>query len=83
MKTVELKTAYHWHCEECAYENFEMPQKAELNDESREDAFRHFHQLDAWAELPERWDQFEMVCIPDIVICNDCKAEFSTIDESL
>ncbi len=83
MKTVELQTAFHWYCEECSYENFALPQKAELNDEAREAAFRQFHQLDEWAELPEQWAQFEIVCVPDIVICNDCKTEFNTVDALL
>lgn len=81
MRIVELKTAYHWHCDECAAENFALPQKAELTQEEREEAFREVHQLEEWAELPEGWENFELVHIPKVVTCTDCGAEFLTMDE--
>lgn len=78
---VELRTAYHWHCENCAQENFALPQKAELTDSDRESAFRNFMQLDDWAELPEGWEHFELVHIPAKVVCSACGTEFETMDE--
>jgi Zn finger protein HypA/HybF involved in hydrogenase expression len=83
MATVELRQAYHWHCEECGSENFALPQKAELTDEQREAAYRHFNQLDQWAELPEQWRNFQLVHIPETVQCSQCKATFETIDEQI
>jgi len=82
-RRVELKTAYHWHCEECGRENFDLPSKAEMTDEDREDAFRKFHELDEWVQLPEGWKQFEMVWIPDYVTCVHCGETFGTVDERL
>lgn len=81
MKIVELKTAYHWHCEDCGADNFALPQKAEMTGEDREEAFRRFHGLDQYAELPDRWQDFELVMIPDFVECSRCGSEFSTDDE--
>lgn len=81
LPTVELKTAYQWFCEECGESNFEMSQKAELTEESREEAYRDFHEMDEWEVLPEGWEQFELVMIPDIVECNRCKSKFQTKDE--
>lgn len=81
MRTVELRTAYHWFCEECSRENFALPQKAEMTEEEREEAFRRFHDLDGFAELPEDWRQFEMVMVPETVTCAECGTEFNAIDE--
>lgn len=79
---VELKTAYHWHCEECGEENFALPQKAELTDEDRESAYREFHDLEDFATLPAEWRQFEMVWIPHSVTCKSCAFTYATMDET-
>ncbi len=79
---VELKTAYHWHCERCSAENFALPQKAEMTKQDAEEAYRHFHGLEDWEELPLRWDEVELVQIPDTVKCTECGGEFLTMDES-
>ena len=81
MQRVELKTAYHWICEECCEDNFALPQKAELTDEAREDAFRQINDLQEWDELPEGWQCFDLVCIPNIVTCKKCGEKFTTVDE--
>ncbi len=80
-RTVELKTAYHWHCEECGVENFALPRKAELTDDEAEEAYRLYHYLDSYSPLPDDWRQFEIVEIPDVVECDQCYAKFATKDE--
>lgn len=80
MRTVELKAAFHWHCEDCGLENFALPRKAELHDDEREAAYRRFNDLDEWAELPEGWREFELVMVPERVTCQ-CGATFGTLDE--
>lgn len=81
MQTVELKSAYCWHCEDCGFTNFDLPQKAELTDEDREAAYRKFHDLSEFSRLPEGWQDFELVMIPDTVTCPNCHREFKAIDE--
>jgi hypothetical protein len=83
MRTVELQTAFSWHCEECGHLNFALPQKAELTEADAETAYRHFHQLEDFAELPEGWQSFELVEIPDTVVCSECCEMFETTDERL
>ena len=78
---VELKTAYHWHCENCAAVNFALPEKAELTEAQREEAYREFHEMEEWEELPEGWERFDMVWIPDFVTCSECGETFGTLDE--
>lgn len=80
--TVELKTAYHWNCEECGADNFTLPQKAEFaDDDEREECYRHFNEIDSFGSLPDDWRDFEMVHIPSQVTCKECGAVFTTIDE--
>jgi ribosomal protein L37AE/L43A len=81
MQTVERRTAYHWHCEECAKENFALPQKVEMTEQERQVAYRRFYDLEDWRPLPEGWHEFELVHIPEVVTCSECGATFRTIDE--
>ena len=82
MPQAELKTAYCWHCEDCAHTNFAMPIKGEfVDDKDREEYFRFFHDLDPWQDLPENWRDFELVNIPGSVICQMCGSVFETVDE--
>ena len=81
MPAVELQTAYRWCCPSCGEENFALPRKMEFTDDSREDAYRHFHELDEWSPLPDGWEQFEMVHLPDEVTCQHCQGRFTTTDE--
>lgn len=83
MQTVELKTAYFWHCDNCGAANFALPAKPEMVDEDREQVYRHFNNLDEYVELPDGWEQFEIITIPKVVTCWTCYAEFATIDERL
>lgn len=76
-----LLTAYVWDCDSCGAENFERSAVAELCDEDREEMFRHFHELDQWAELPEHWRDFQIVTRPDAVKCCECGVEFTTEDD--
>lgn len=81
LPTVELKHAYYWVCEECDEPNFALPSRAELNDEQREAAYRTFHDMEDFEQLPIDWEQFDMVQIPEEVECNRCGASFATRDE--
>lgn len=81
MRTVELKTAYHWNCEDCGCDNFAVGIKAEFAPGEREESYREYHDLASYETLPENWEQFEMVCIPEKVICKSCKVEFLTYHE--
>lgn len=83
VKTVELKTAYCWTCEDCSEVNFALPQKAELTDDDAAEAYRSFHGLEEWADLPDGWRQFELVWIPPVVECKVCGMRFATEAESL
>lgn len=81
VRVVELRTAYHWFCEDCSGDNFETAVKSELTEEDKESVYRDFHQMDKWESLPEGWEQFYMVQIPTMVQYSHCGAEFSAIDE--
>lgn len=81
MKTVELRTAYCWHCDECSELNFAESVVYECSQEEKEDLFREFHDLDEWDELPEDWQQFQSVYCPEVVQCCKCGTEFMAIDE--
>jgi hypothetical protein len=83
MKSVELKTAYFWTCEECYHDNFAYPVKAELTDDEAEEIFRQMNEMDQFEQLPENWRDFEMIQIPDMVTCSTCKTKFETLDERL
>lgn len=81
MKTVELRTAYCWHCDECSELNFSESVLYECSNEEKEDMYRYFHDMDEWDALPEGWQQFQTVCSPETVKCSKCGVEFNAIDE--
>lgn len=83
MNRVELRTAFHWHCDDCGADNFALPRKAELTDEDAESAYRKHHMLDKWEELPADWRDFEMVQIPSRVHCSHCGSMFDTENEAM
>lgn len=83
MRTVELKTAYHWNCDECGADNFDLGIKPEFGPGEKEEFFRNIHGLEDFSELPEDWEKFEAVAIPDVVTCCECGEVFATIDERL
>lgn len=75
---VELRSAFHWFCEACGRTNFSLPAKMEFAPGEKAEVFRNVH---AWAEdepLPEGWEQFEMLEMPERVRCGYCGAEFDT-----
>lgn len=82
MRKVELATAFSWWCDTCSELNFVMPCKAELTDDDAEEAYRAFHMLEDFAELPEGWRDFELVERPKVVKCTGCGSQFETEDES-
>jgi len=82
MDTVELKTAYHWHCEECAAANFSLPMVLELTEEEAETVYRDYYRLQEYDELPEDWRSFKLVYIPKTVKCAECNMEYKTMDET-
>lgn len=82
MESVELRTAFHWFCEECASENFSLPQKAELTDDDAEQAFRLMHCLEDWQPLPENWRDFELSSLPRVVTCSACQTKYRTAIET-
>lgn len=81
MRTVELRTAYCWHCDECSELNFCESEIYETTGTEKEEIYRYFNGLDEDEELPDRWHEFETVCRPDIVKCNKCGTEFEAKDE--
>lgn len=81
MRTVELNTAYHWHCDDCGADNFSLALRVEFPPGEHEQAYRHLNDLDDWADLPEDWDQFELVTIPTTVQCSECGREFATVED--
>ena len=81
MKAVELKTAYHWHCDTCSEENFSLPEKLELTDDKAEEMFRYFNNLGPYADLPDDWRDFEVVKMSDTVTCKNCGEKFLTTGE--
>ena len=82
MKSVELRTAYCWHCDECSELNFCESVVCETTGAEKEEIYRYFHDLDEDDELPDRWQDFETVCRPDTVKCKKCGTEFKTEHES-
>ena len=81
MRTVELNTAYHWNCDDCGADNFSVAVHVEFAPGEHELAYRRLNDLDEWAELPDHWEQFELVTIPATVKCSECGAEFATVED--
>lgn len=76
LKRVELHQAVHWYCDECGTSNFEVLTISELTEEERADAYRHFHDLEDWQDLPDDWMDFELVSTPLYVTCSKCQTKF-------
>lgn len=77
IRTVELRQAFTWVCDDCLALNVQIPKLSELTDEDREHAYRQFHSMEDWQELPEDWRDFQMCWVPPTVTCQ-CGAEFQT-----
>jgi hypothetical protein len=74
MKTVELRLAFTWTCDECGIDNFTrgvtVPPASIHEDEIDES-------IQEWIESGLSGD---FLTIPDTVKCQDCKAEFKAIE---
>jgi len=82
MEKARLLTAYVWDCDSCGAENFERSQVAEfVDDEDREDVFRKFHNLPLYADLPEGWQDFQLVTRPDTVTCGECGMKYEATED--
>lgn len=80
-RTVELKNAFWWYCDDCSSKNFDHAVDAEFNDDDeREEVFRAFNDLEEWEDLPDNWRDFELMSSPRFVTCQSCSARFSTED---
>lgn len=82
-RRVELRTAFYWYCDNCDAINYALPKKSELTDDAAEIAYRKFHNLEDYCDLPDDWRDFELVEIPPTVQCNVCDEKFETIDEQI
>lgn len=73
---IELRTAYYWDCPNCKNGNFVLPEIANVSPEEKEESFRHFHQIEQGFPLPEGWEDFALVYIPNMCKCSLCGKEF-------
>lgn len=78
MAKASLHSAYVWDCDNCGKENFARAVSSDLDDDEREEAYRHFNDLEPWAELPEHWRDFEIVTYPMKVTCHNCGTAYDT-----
>lgn len=83
MNKVVLKTAYYWICEECGRDNYDRPVLAEIVPEDKEMVFRQWNCLALDDELPEDWENFQLVAIPRKVTCEHCGREYETEDDRI
>lgn len=81
MTSVRLMQAYYWQCEDCGQDNYDRGVLAEFGPGEKEQAFREFHDLGPEEPLPENWDQFQLVTIPDEVECGSCHRRWTTVDD--
>lgn len=75
-----MRQAFVWTCDECGRDNFELAVIAEMSPGDREECYRSFHGMEDYEELPEDWQQFEMVMAPNSVKCPSCGEEFDTTE---
>lgn len=73
VKTVVLRTAYAFDCEDCGRENFGRSLALECSPEEEEE-LRLNHGIDPW-------DTGNWVQRPDKVTCQFCGAEFETEED--
>jgi hypothetical protein len=76
MPKVELWQAYYWICENCGRTNFGVPEPVPLDPARKEELFRQFNHLEQWTELPEGWEDFELITAPKKVACHCCHDHF-------
>lgn len=70
MKTVEMRPAYEWTCEECGKDNYERSVIPELNDEDLQE-LKDEHGVNAW-------EAGFFQSYPDYVVCGQCGVCFAT-----
>jgi hypothetical protein len=80
-RTVELKPAYHWLCDDCGETNFIAASYFEMTTERKEEMLRGQLGLNSWDPLPDAWQNMGLIRVPTKVVCKKCSAEFSAIDE--
>ena len=78
---VELRTAFHWFCENCGRANFSLPQKMEFAPGEREAVFRELQEWDEAEPLPDGWEEFDMLEMPERVTCEFCGESFDAVPE--
>lgn len=78
MRRVEIHQAFIWTCDECGRDNFERAIIQEMGPEEREQCFREYHRMEDHEELPDDWQNFDMVMAPNSVKCPACGEEFDT-----
>lgn len=78
---VELRSAFHWFCEACGRTNFSLPAKMEFAPGEKAGIFREVQGLDDDTPLPDGWEAFEMMEMPERVKCEVCGAEFDTMPD--
>lgn len=83
MSKVVLKTAYYWICEECGRDNYDRPVLAEIVPGDKETVFREWFGLEEFEELPDDWENFQLVAIPRNVTCEHCGQEYETEDDRI
>lgn len=82
MTVVELKIAFHWHCESCGHENFSLPLRREFTEDEARQFYRQTRGLEDYEPLPDGWDQFQVSMIPTLVTCQSCCNQFEATEES-
>ena len=70
MKSIELRPAYVWDCDECAYENFATGVVDGMSPDELEE-LREEHGI-------SEFDEGHWVIMPEIVTCKNCGAQFKT-----
>lgn len=78
METITLQQAFWWECPACGAGNFAKAVVAEPTDDEKEEAFRQYHDLEAWQPLPPDWNSFDLVKMPICVKCDECQHRFKT-----
>jgi len=81
-REVELRTAFYWRCEDCGFDNFDLPHKLDLDEGQLEDAYRDMNDIEDFQELPADWRNFEVCQIPAKVTCEQCGSTFLAVDDT-
>lgn len=80
-KTVELREAFAWTCDECGRDNFETAIHLESLDSDKElidQTLRETLGLNEFEEIPPEY-KGEFLAVPVNVSCRYCEEEYETI----